>query len=278
MQKDAIELMQQADAIRMAHETVMAAMAWDARPPVALPNSMGLHDLEKYFPTRRRLAGQMNTTDPDSFASFVLDHLEPGAHVFVDAEAMAATAVLNFGTTDSPGHADNRAKLVFQQTAAYQALLRVHKSTMDQKTLAEWMEDQAQYLTAFTESEEVPLRHAIAAIRNVTIEALSKVETSVGQLSQERGALESVKATSKHTIPALIYCRCQPYLGLPERLFVLRVSITSSERGPRITAQIINHEQHVQDMAVEAIHLLQGKLNPSDETTVPVYEGAYQKS
>ena len=31
-------------------------------------------------------------------------------------------------------------------------------------------------------------------------------------------------------------------------------------------------------MAVEAIHLLQGKLNPSDETTVPVYEGAYQKS
>ncbi len=280
MEKDALELLQQADAIDEAGLAIKSALAIDDCPPVALPNSMDLHDLERYLPSRRRLAGQMTTADPDSFAAFVLDHLEPGAHTFVSAETMTATAVLNFGTIDVPGHADNRAKLIFQKTAAYTSLLWAHSSTLGQKSLAEWLEDQAQYLSAFSEDEEVPLRHAIAAIRNVTIESLAKVETTVGNLSQERGALESIKATSKHTIPTLLHFRCQPYLGLPERLFVLRVSVTPGDRGPRITVQIINHEQHVQDMATEAIQLLQEKLNTKGEpdAVVPVYEGSYQKS
>ena len=66
----------------------------------------------------------MTTSSVAPFAEYVDQHKEPGAAVFVDQDAMTAVAVLNLGTPDQPGHADNIAKMVAKRMAAFAALLQ----------------------------------------------------------------------------------------------------------------------------------------------------------
>ena len=93
---------------------------------VALPGDFKLHDIEKYTSYRKRARGTMATTSVEDFAVYTKKHVdEDPAHIFIDPSEMAATAILNLGSPDYPGHADNRAKLTLKRTAAYQALMAV---------------------------------------------------------------------------------------------------------------------------------------------------------
>ena len=85
---------------------------------VALPSDYKLHNLEQYLQVRRRARGLMATAILESFTDYTKAHAEAGASVFVNPDTMSATAVLNLGTPNEPGHADNRAKLEVKRTAA----------------------------------------------------------------------------------------------------------------------------------------------------------------
>lgn len=272
--KEAIEKVQEALAIEQIGSAVREATKTSQTLPVAVPDSMKLHDLQKYMPNRRRLAGEMRTTNPDHFADYAKTHAEEAA-VFVDAEKMTATGVLNFGDAKNPGHADNLVSLQFVESAPYKALLRCTGcGNVSQRAMAEWLEDNLPHIRCLHGDEEIKPAIAIAAIRNVTIEQLQKVDSTVESLSQERTAFEQVKATSKHTLPTTVNFTCHPYLGLPERTFVCRFGIRSGDDGTLISVRIINHEQHRQAMAEDAVDLLTGKLGDN----CPLYVGSYQKA
>ena len=270
--KEAIEKIQQAVAIENAAREIRASMEHSHTEPVALPAEMKLHDLQQYMPSRRRLSGTMNTDNPDSFAAYCNENADINPSVFVNGDAMAATAVLNFGTAETPGHADNRATLQFKQTAQMHALLKVaNADTISQRKLAEWLEDHAPFITCFAGDDALKLPQAVAAVRNVSIEQISKSESTVEQLSAERTAFEQIKASSKHQLPTLIYFRCTPYIGLPERLFVSRLGVHTGNSEPRITLRIINWEQHQQEMADDAGALIAKALPPE----FSVFSGEY---
>lgn len=272
--KEAIEKVQEALAIEQIGSAVREATKTSQTLPVAVPDTMNLHDLQKYMPNRRRLAGEMRTTNPDHFADYANTHAEE-AVVFVDAEKMTATGVLNFGDAKNPGHADNLVSLQFVESAPYKALLRCADcGNVSQRAMAEWLEDNLPHIRCLHGDEEIKPAMAIAAIRNVTIEQLQKVDSTVESLSQERTAFEQVKATSKHTLPTTVHFTCHPYLGLPERTFVCRFGIRSGDNGTLITLRIINHEQHRQAMAEDAVDLLTDKLGDN----CPLYVGCYQKA
>lgn len=267
--KEAIEALQHAAGIANAAMAIQGAMTDDA--VVGLPNHFALHDLERYLPNRRRARGSMETSSIKDFAAYVATHHEPGASVFVSPKSMAANAVLNLGTPDAPGHADNRSQFTPRMTAAYTALSQVAQGqALEQSRVAEFLEDWGHAIECFHDSERLVIGKAIAAVRAITIEGLRKVESTEQQLSASKSAFESVTASSKDTLPTFIYFKCVPYHEFAERTFVMRLGIRTSDK-PAITLRIINREQHDEDMADE----LRAKVNEAITDGVPVLVGDY---
>ena len=267
--KEAIEALQYGGGIQEASSAVIEA--YTSHKLVSLPNHFTLHDLEKFMPNRRRARGMMETSSIQDFALYVTRNAEAGATVFVSGKSMVANAVLNLGTPGTPGHADNRAQIKPDTTAAYAALRAVAQGqALDQTQVAEFLEDWAPHISCFKDEGEVTLKHAIAAVRNITIEGLRKVEASEQQLSASKSTFEAVTASSKDPLPTTIYFRCEPYQGFENRLFVMRLGIRTSDK-PAITLRIVNVELHEEQMAQE----LADKVRAAVDDACPVLIGDY---
>lgn len=290
------------DVLHQHQQINAAAVAMEVAPHTsqavaALPEEFKLHDLERYQPTRRRMAGTYTTRNIQPFADFVQQYADAGATVFVDADEMTAFAVLDLGTIAAPGHADHRAKLTPKRTAAYTALRKIIDFGKSQREIAEFFEDwngiaQLQFFAEaapdgtpgeeIPPSEEIPLRRAIAALRAVDIKTTTGMEGRVEQLSSSLSAFEQVKASSKDTLPAEIHFICRPYADLQERRFILRLSVMASEKGPALTLRIKNLERHEEEMAEELGGLVQQAIDAKTESDsvddpVPVLLGTYSK-
>lgn len=268
--KDAIKTLQQGEAISAADNALAGARI---RTAIALPTDFTLHDLEKYLPRRRHARGTMTTSSVPDFAAYVLQHKEEGAAAFVSQKQMAAIVVLNLGVPDMPGHCDNLAKLQPEQTAAFKALLQVASNGvgLTQKVAAEFLEDWQTFIKAFADGEPVEMPKAIAAVRNITIEALQRRQAEEQQLRAERSTFESVAAKSSETLPTRFEFTCIPFHGLKARTFALRLGILTSQKDPTLTLRIVNHEQHAEDMAAELAQLVREALQDS----IPTLQGTY---
>lgn len=269
-----IEAMREGLTATAVHNAVKEAVltTWGA---TALREDVKVHDLEHFLPSRRRARGTMQTAYVTPFAQYATAYADPGAAVFVDAEHMAATAVLDLGTKETPGHTDHRAKLQPTKTAAYQALLVINGRAQGQQQLAEFVEDWniTAQMKFFNSEGEIQTGKALAAIRRITVENLRKVDSEEQQLSANRTAFESVKATSQEPIPTLIYYTCKPYADLAARTFVLRLSILTSDKAPSLVLRIQNLEEHVEAMGNELATLVQDAIKGA----MPVLLGSYSK-
>lgn len=271
--KEAITALQEGASIDQARSALEFAAT--TNNVASLPSDFKLHDLESYLPNRRRARGVMSTSALKDFAAYAKAHAEAGASVFVDANDMTATAVLNLGTPEAPGHTDNRAKLEARKTAAYQALL-THASgrALTQTTAAEFLEDWPELIECFNDEGPIKPPKAIGALRKLTIEAMRKLESSEQSLSASKSAFESVQATSADPIPTTIYFKCVPYKDLAERMFVLRLGVQTGGDKPAIVLRIVKAELHAEEMANELADLVRDALGG----TMPVLLGAYAKA
>ena len=241
---------------------------------IALPDGWKTVDLEEFQDNRRRARGAMTTHTIESFASYVDQHAEDGSTVFVDDEKMQTVAVLNLGTPEVPGHADNTAIYSPIKTAAFKALQAVtNGAALTQKVVAEFLEDWRDNILCFDDNTTITLSAAIAAIRNVSIEALRKVESSVAQLAETKTAFESVSASSKTAIPTIIYFKCVPYAGFENRTFIVRLGILTGESTPRISLRIVKPEEAQEEMTTELV----GKVTKAIGKTSIVAIGSYSK-
>lgn len=267
--KEAIEALSESEAISQADLSLQTSLK--NRGVLALPEHFKTHDLEGYMPKRRRARGTMTTISVRDFAKYVKDHAEQGTSVFVNPDEMTATAVLNLGTPEEPGHTDNRAVCRSKVTAAFEAL-KMHATGrgLPQSTVAEFFEDWADHLLFFKDNESVTPPKAIAAIRKMTIESMRKLESEEKSLSASKSTFENVQATSADPIPTTIYFNCEPYFGLKERNFVLRLSVLTGNEKPAITLRIVKLEEHEQDMAQEFAALV-----ASNVIDLPVLLGTY---
>lgn len=268
----AIRELTKAEAISAAN----LAAAASALALVPLPNDFTVHDLEAHLQVRRRARGNMSTSSIAHFATYVLAHREAGASVFVDAARMSATAVLNLGTPDAPGQADNTATLQPVATAAYTAMLAVADGAgKAQRAVAEWLEDWQDTIQALdADGAEITTKHAIAAVRSITIEALRTAESTEQSLSATRSALEQVTAKSKgQPLPALLRVGIEPYAGIDTRTFDLRLGVLTTTDKPALVLRIVKREAHTEAMAGE----LATKVRAALGDVVPALLGAYSK-
>lgn len=268
--KEAIDAINEGTGIYQASNAV--ASAFKDKAIVALPDRFEKHDLEQYLPNRRRARGLMTTHTLSDFAKYTKTHAEAGATVFVDADEMSATAVLNLGTSTAPGHTDNRAKAQLRRTAAYVALkAHANGQAISQLKAAEFLEDWPGQVQCFNDDGGITLPKAIAAIRKLSIESMRKLESSEQSLSASKSAFESVQATSADPIPTTIYFDCEPYYGLEMRQFVLRLGVLTGGDKPAISLRIVKQELHDEEMAIEFANLVREAI----ESELPVLIGAY---
>jgi len=272
LNKEAIDAINEGTGITQASDAFKKAFGDKA--VLALPERFKKHDLEIYLPNRRRARGLMSTLALKDFAAYAKANQEAGAAVFVDADDMQSVAVLNLGTPTAPGHADNWARVKLKRTAAYTALLAVAQGRpLSQTVVAEFFEDWTNNLQFFSDETEVKAKHAIAAVRKLSIESSRKIEASEQSLSASKSAFESVQATSQDPIPTVIYFTCVPYNELAERHFVLRLSVLTGGDKPSITLRIVKQEVHEEEMANELADLTREALGGA----MPVMLGEYTK-
>lgn len=217
---------------------------------------------------RSRFRGSLKTTVPAEFVAYLKRYA--GGAGFIDADSMTATAYLNLGTPEKPGHADWSASLNLKATAAYTALQQADGMARSQKQMAEWIEDWSNHLGAIKDGEGISINVALAAIREISIEAKKNVTSTDRDFGASRSSMEEIEARAKGGLPTHFQFRCTPYPGFSSRDFVLRLSVITGE-SPALKLRIVGKEQAEEDIAQEFKALLLEEIGESAELTIGTF-------
>ena len=276
--QSAIQQLTQSEATKAVNEAINNALDHvTGSGVVALPEDFNQLDLEKYLPLRRRARNSMSTEYVADFVKYVTEHKEEGCTIYVSAEAMSATAVLNQGTPEKPGHCDNRAKVSLKRLALFTDILQLCAGgAMSQRGFAEWLEERKSHVKALDkEQADLTLTHVVSGIRSVTIERASSANNTVQTHSAERSELESVMAKAKSDadkLPTYLTFTTKPYLEIKERTFFVAVNLLTSGREPQFSFTLWGKELHQEEMAKEFADLVSASFE--GEGAPPVLLGA----
>jgi uncharacterized protein YfdQ (DUF2303 family) len=252
------------EAIQLITDTALEATGKalpTATPTAVLPEGTKVVDLEKYQAGRSRFRGTYATHSLADFSAYVTDRTETSARGFINQEEMSCVLLFNLGTTSAPGHADDRAVLKLKATAGYTAAQQIAGNRLAQKDLSDWIEDWHQYLTPVDEAgTAIPIAKAIAAVRTITIKATSESETTVGDTSASRSAMDQIEARSKETLPAALQFHVVPFEGLTEQLITLRISVITSGQAPVLKLRWVGEEVQRESIAQEFKSVLEDNI------------------
>ena len=264
------------EAIQLINDTALAATGKTLDtlvPTVVVPDSSTIINLENYQAGRSRFRGTYSTHSLADFGTYVVERAAPGARGFIDQDAMSCTLLFNLGTAEVPGHADDRAVLKLKPTAGYTAAQSIGGRGISQKDLSDWIEDWHQYLTPVDEAgDPIPVAKAIAAVRTITIKASSESETTVGDTSASRSAMDQIEARSKETLPVALQFRTIPYEGLTEQQITLRLSVITSGSVPVLKLRWVGEEVQREDIAQEFKSVLQAQIGESAALSLGAFD------
>ena len=222
-----------------------------------------LIDMERYQDQRRRFRGEFRTEGLADFIAYVAGRQE-SAPVLIDRTAMNAACYLDIGNTAAPGHCDHVANLSLPKTPEYTAYLKADGSTLDQESMVELIEDWG-HLMAFENSKGEALERSkvLHAVRKVSLEDLTSIESDKQEHSSRVGVMNSVTVKNAERLPTVIYWKLTPYEGLSERTLSMRVS-SKTKSGPSFGLRAIALDAAQQDIAAEFAKLVTDGLPKSE--------------
>jgi uncharacterized protein YfdQ (DUF2303 family) len=229
-----------------------------------VPSTHELVSTEEFQAFRNRYRGQLKTDSLDGFTDYVNQfNDDPGTEqpqLFVSKKEMAAKAFFNLGTHDMPGHGDHFAQLTMKPRAEYQAAIVMNGAKPTQRTLAEWFEDYADYIEAYdNQGEHMTAVQAAYAVRNLNIESLSNLESTLSNTGNTMSLIEIIEARSKGRIPTEMTFTCIPYDGMSEKLIRLRL-VTAGEKGESLfRVRIVGFELLEEAIAEDFCAMLEEK-------------------
>lgn len=215
---------------------------------IAIHNNVNVQSLEYLQENRDRFRGILVTNSIVSLKSYVASRKEQANpddlfHGFIDAENMDCMVYFNLlSKTNVAGHGDDKGYLKLKPTAAYKELQKLNGDNVSQKTASEFIEDWRDYITAYSNDEQINTLQAINSIRNVTIDYKSKQEHSVGDMSQSRSTLDAVEASSSYKLPSHIVFSFVPYPEFPVVNVTLRLSIKTGGDKPILVFRWVGEE------------------------------------
>lgn len=268
------------EAIQHIESNALAAagreIGTDAGRLAVLPESVRLHNLEPYQSVRDRFRGALNTHSLQDFVKYVDNHKSDdntpvSSAGFIDQDAMRATVIFNLGEPGYAGHGDDTATLTLKATAAYSALQSIVGRKVDQQTLAEFLEDWAPNIQAFAGEEELSLVQAITGIRKMTIKATSQRDSTVGDLSSSRSAMDEIEAKSQETLPTAFAFVTVAFEGLAASTISLRLSVITGGEAPMLKLRWVGEEAQREAIARE----FKGVLEQEVGGLVPLTIGTF---
>lgn len=233
-----------------------------ACPTTILPEGTAVASLERFALERYRFRGAMDTTSIDDFVRYSVGYAQKTKKPVASSmpttcwRALSSTSVLWI-----IGHADNVASIKLKKTAPFRALLSINGDHLNQKQIAEWLEDWSDYLTAFdADGNTMKIAQAAQAVRRVTIQQTNASDHEDGDFSGKKSLMQSIEASSKDVMPVAFEFKCVPYKGLGERAFSLRNSLLKSN-DPVFVLRIVQLEAQEEAIANEFRDLLTGKFD-----------------
>lgn len=220
-------------------------------PAVLVPDNFKVQSLEHLQDGRSRFRAAMSTHSIADFSTYVERQVgeAPGAAGFVDQDAMSASVIFNLGTPDNPGHGDDTATLTLKPTAAYSALTAIVGKPLGQQALAEWLEDWAPHLEAQEGDKALLLSTAINGIRRMSIKATSQRDSSVGDFTAARSAMDEIEAKSLETLPTGFIFTAIPFEGLEAAAITLRLSVITGSDVPVLKLRWVGEETQREEFA-----------------------------
>lgn len=235
-----------------------------------------IESLEHLKDHRRRFRGHLDTHSIADFSKYVKAHTSKQATAgFVDQDNMACTVIFNLGNAALPGHGDHTATLKLKPTAAFIGLLDALGRMHNQRSLAEWLEDWVQHLTAYSDgsaSETLGMAAAITGIRRMTIKATTQRDSSVGDFSATRSAMDEIEAKSQDVLPTAFDFITVPYEGLQPTTIRLRLSvITGRDEEPMLRLRWVGEEAQREDIARKFKGVIEQELGEEVPLTIGTF-------
>lgn len=235
-----------------------------AAPLIALPEGVKIQDLESHMDHRTSYRFNFSTKSIADFGRYCKEFDKVGAKCFVNSDRMYSESIFDLGSEDQPLHQRHKAKLVLDKTVAFRALLEVNGGQLSQKDVANFIEDWSDNVIVLSrDGHPMSFDKASKQLREITIEQVRNSDSKVDDFGESMSTFEKIEAKNKAFIPAKIIFTCNPYHGLEDREFTVRVSILTGGQRPTISLRIIKLEAQEEDMAEEFKEILSNQFKDS---------------
>ena len=235
---------------------------------IAVPEGTELIDLEAYKQFRDHYRFNFSTTSIPDYSLYCDEFQQPGAKCFIDAKKMIAATTFDLGSEAEPLHQKHTAELALDKTAAYLAILDVNGQKLSQLDASNFIDDWSDNISVYNQDEVIMTnRQASEQLRDISIDKIRSSNSKVGSFSESMSQNEIIEAKKQESLPADIHFTCQPYTGLDDRCFVLRVQLLVGGDKPFVSLRIIIIEAHKEDMANEFKDIIVDKLKATDIKT-----------
>ena len=261
--KEAIQHLEQAKILPVVNTELNGINA--VAPLIALPEGVKIQDLESHMEHRTSYRFNFQTKSITDFAEYCKEFDKAGAKCFVNSDRMYAESIFDLGSEAQPLHQRHKAKLQLDKTAAFRALLAVNGDQLSQKNAANFIEDWAGNVVVLSKDGDVmSFDNASKQLREITVEQVRNSDSKVDDFGESMSAFEKIEAKNKELIPAKIIFTCNPYHGLEDREFTVRVSILTGGERPTVSLRIIKLEAQEEDMAEEFKEILSEQFEGSE--------------
>jgi uncharacterized protein YfdQ (DUF2303 family) len=219
---------------------------------LAVPQGVDIENIERYNDFRDSYRYKFETTSMSDFANYSIEFEGEGSKCFIDSENVSAKAVLDLGTKEKPLHQEHTATLTLVKTSAYNSILGVSGRKLSQIEASNFIEDWSDNIVVYGQNDNaMSISQSSKRVKEITLEQISNRESQVGDFSETQSSFEKIEAKNQETMPSYINFTCQPYSGLGERLFTLRLQILTGEDKPKISMRIVKLEAQKEDIAKE---------------------------
>lgn len=234
---------------------------------ILLSDSARVHDLEKFSATKRRMSGSFETTSISSLSQFAKSTVSESTEInspscFIGDNGRAKL-IFNFGNTETPLHQDLSAGISLKKTAVFAEIIRLKDERLNQRELAEFIEDFHIYTTALDkDGKEINQSVAIAAIRNMSIESSKSVNQTTEEYKDTSSAFASVEAKFKDATPAYLKFTIPAFNEIDERVFIFRISVITSDERIKLALRCPSWDEVIESINLEFQEKLQKSLEP----------------
>lgn len=241
---------------------------------IAMPSDYKLTNMEMFNEFRDNLRGKLETSLIPEWVKYSKVYAVEGSAAFVNVDSMEAVAIFDIGTAEQPLHQRHKAACTLKQTAPYKTLIRANGQRFEQRELAEFLEDYAEFITPYGDNcEPIDIKKAVEAIRTLKYEHTRGSEREVQNFASQQSQYEAMATKTKEdlVIPAGFVFECVPYQGLDERKFDMRLSIIKNET---LSLRIKRLEETKEEMALEFKDKLLEQLQEAS-IEMPTYIGEF---